>query len=37
MYTSKILTDLCLARRRIKIKRGFVEVVYNALVGETRW
>ena len=28
----KTLTDLCFTKQKIKIKNGFVEVVYNALV-----
>ena len=32
MSTLKILTDLCFIKQNIKIKNGFVEVVYNALV-----
>ena len=32
MCTSKILTHLCFIKRKIKIKNGFVKVVYNALV-----
>ena len=32
MCTLKILTDLCFTKRKIKIKNGFVKVVYNALV-----
>ena len=32
MCTSKILTHLCFIKQKIKIKNGFVEVVYNALV-----
>ena len=30
--TSKILTDLCFTKQKIKIKSGFVEVVYSVLV-----
>ena len=29
MCTSKILADLCFTRQKMKIKNGFVEVVYN--------
>ena len=32
MCTSKILTHLCFIKRKIKIKNGFSEVVYNVLV-----
>ena len=32
MSTLKILADLCCTKQNIKIKNGFVEVVYNALV-----
>ena len=32
MCTSKILTDLCLIKQKIKTKNGFVEVVYSVLV-----
>ena len=32
MCTLKILTDLCSTEQKIKIKDGFVKVVYNALV-----
>ena len=32
MCTSKILTHLCFIKQKIKIKNGFVKVVYNALV-----
>ena len=31
MSASKILTHLCLLKQKIKIKNGFIEVVYNAL------
>ena len=30
--TSKILTDLCFTKQKIKIKSGFVEVIYSVLV-----
>ena len=33
MCTSKILTDLCFTKQKIKTKNGFVEVVYSVLVG----
>ena len=32
MYALKILTQLRFIKQNIKIKNGFVEVVYNALV-----
>ena len=32
MCTSKILTDLCFTKQRIKTKNTFVRVVYGALV-----
>ena len=32
MCTSKILTDLCSTKQKIKIKSGFVEVVQSVLV-----
>ena len=32
MYTLKILTDLCFTKQKIKIKNGFVKVVYSVLV-----
>ena len=32
MCTSKILTDLCFTKQRIKTKNAFVRVVYSALV-----
>ena len=31
MCTSKILTDLCFTKPKIKTKNGFVEVVYSVL------
>ena len=34
MCTSKILTDLCYTKRKIKIKNGFARVVYNIFSGE---
>ena len=30
--TSKILTDLCFIKQKIKTKNGFVEVAYSVLV-----
>ena len=32
MYKLKILTDLCFTHKKIKIKNGFVKVVYSVLV-----
>ena len=32
MCTSKILTDLCFTKQKIKTKNGFVEAVYSVLV-----
>ena len=32
MYTSKILTDLCFTKQKIKTKNGFIEVVCSVLV-----
>ena len=37
MCTSKILTDLCLIKQKIKTKIGFVEVVYSVLVVKVYW
>ena len=37
MCTSKILTDLCFTKQKIKTKNGFVEVVYNVLVVKVCW
>ena len=34
MCTSKILTDLCFTKQKLKTKNGFVEVVYSVLVGK---
>ena len=34
MCTSKILTDLCFTKQKIKTKNSFVEVVYNVLVAK---
>ena len=31
MCTSKILTDLCFTKQKIKIKNTFAKVVYNVL------
>ena len=32
MCTSKILTDLCFTKQKVKTKNGFAEVVYSVLV-----
>ena len=32
MSISKVLTDLCVIRQKIKIKNTFADVVYNVLV-----
>ena len=32
MYISKILTDLCFTKQRIKTKNNFAKVVYSVLV-----
>ena len=32
--TSKILTDLCFTKQKIKTKNGFVEVLYSVLVAK---
>ena len=37
MCTSKILTDLCFAKQKIKTKNGFVKVVYSVLVAKMCW
>ena len=34
MCTSKILTDLCFTKQRIKTKNNFAKVVYSVLVVE---
>ena len=34
MCTSKILTDLCFTKQKIKTKNTFAKLVYDALVGE---
>ena len=31
MCTVKILTDLCFTKQKIKIKNGFVKVIYSVL------
>ena len=35
IYTLKILTDLCFTKQKVKIKNGFVKVVYSVLVVKT--
>ena len=37
MCTSKILTDSCFTKQKIKTKNGFVEVAYNVLVVKVCW
>ena len=37
MCTSKILTDFCFKKQKLKTKNGFLEVVYNVLVGKVCW
>ena len=37
MCTSKILTDLCFTKRKIKTKNGFTRVVCNVLVVKMCW
>ena len=37
MCTSKILTDLCFTKQRIKTKNTFARVVYSALIVENYW
>ena len=37
MSTLKVLTHLCFIKQKIKIKNGFVEVAYNALVVKIFW
>ena len=34
MCTSKILTDICLSKQKIKTRNGFVRVVYIVLVAK---
>ena len=34
MCTSKILTDLCFIKQKIKTKNGFVKVAYSVLVAK---
>ena len=35
--TSKILTDLCFPKQKIKTKNGFVKVFYSVLVAKVCW
>ena len=37
MCTSKILTDLCFTKQKIKTKNGFARAVCNALVVKMYW
>ena len=37
MCTSKISTDLCFTKQKIKTKNGSVKVVYNVLVVKMCW
>ena len=37
MCSSKILTDLCFTKQKIKTKYGFVEDVYSVLVAKMCW
>ena len=37
MCTSKILTDLCFIKQRIKTKNTFAKVVYSVLVVKACW
>ena len=37
MYILKISTDLCFIGQKIKIKNGFVKVVYSVLVVKISW
>ena len=37
MYTSKILTDLCFTKQRIKTTNTFAKVVYSVLVVKMCW
>ena len=37
MCTSKVLTDLCFTKQRIKTKNTFVRVVYSVLVVKMCW
>ena len=37
MFISKILTDLCFKKQKMKTKYAFVRVVYSALVVKMCW
>ena len=37
MCTSKILTDLCFTKQKIKIKSAFAKVVYSVLESKMYW
>ena len=37
MSTLKMLTDSCFTKQNIKIRSGFVEVVYSVLVAKILW
>ena len=37
MCTSKISTDLCFTKQKIKTENGFVGVVYSVLVVKVYW
>ena len=37
MCISKILTNLCLIRQKIKMKNAFADIVYNVLVVKEFW
>ena len=37
MRTSKILTNLCFTKPKIKVKNTFVKVVYSALLVKMYW
>ena len=34
MCTSKILTDFCFTKQKIKTKNSFIELVYSVLLGK---
>ena len=37
MSISMILTDLCVIRQSVKIKKTFANIVYNVLVAKVFW
>ena len=37
MYTSKILTDLCFTKQKMKIKNTFAKVVYSVSAVNMYW